>query len=119
MRDIVIIFPEDKNDTSWNLDIDIVDGQPRLVQEENNSQDQRAALAALMSKGTIPGAREVGVSWNDLLSNKGSLLSIDNEVKRQIAALAAIGNDEQLFQYLPIYKSDGKGGVDVAVYRVV
>lgn len=119
MRDIAVVYPENAEDAGWDIDIDIIDGYPKYVAQADNTQDQRAALAALMVRGTIPGARDIGVSWGKLLDGEGSLLTIDNEVRRQIASLAAIGNDQQVTQYLPVYMQNKKGGVDVNVYRAL
>ena len=116
MRDIVIIYPT-APDTSWDLDIDIVDGQPRYVSEPGQTQDQRAAVAALIGRGTIPGNLTLGVDWGGLLTDQVFLVAIDNEVKQMISKYAAEGNDSQLITYVPIYNKNKKGGVDVQVYR--
>ena len=42
MRDFKLITSVDN---SFSLDIDMIDGQPELVFEEQNTQDQRAAEA--------------------------------------------------------------------------
>lgn len=118
MRDIVIIYPSNDKE-SWSLDIDIVNNEPRYVATEGMTYDQRAALAAMISKGTIPGALEEGVNWDLLLSPSGSLTVIDNEVRRQINKYAASGEGNNLTQYIPVYKQSQKGGVDVSVYRTV
>lgn len=116
MRDIVLIFPENTKDTSWNLDIDIVDGEPRFVYEEDNTNDQRAAVAALLSKGSVPGNPNLGIDWSLLTTEGNSFLVVDNEIKQQIASLAGIGTDEKQVQYVPVYKQDDKG-ISVQVFR--
>lgn len=116
MRDLVVIYPTN-DDVSWDLDLDIVKGQPRFVSEPGQTQDQRAAVASLIGKGTIPGNLTLGVDWGSLLTDKVSLITVDNEVKQMISRFAAIGNDEQLVSYIPIYQKNKKGGVDVQVYR--
>lgn len=116
MRDLVVIYPTN-DDVSWDLDLDIVKGQPRYVSEAGQTQDQRAAVASLIGKGTIPGNPTLGVDWGSLLTDKVSLIAVDNEVKQMISRFAAIGNDEQLVSYIPIYQKNKKGGVDVQVYR--
>lgn len=116
MRDLVVIYPTN-DDVSWDLDLDIVKGQPRYVNEAGQTQDQRAAIASLIGKGTIPGNLTLGVDWGSLLTDKVSLIAVDNEVKQMISRFAAIGNDEQLVSYIPIYQKNKKGGVDVQVYR--
>lgn len=117
MRDIVLIFPSDSSDTSWNLDIDIVDGFSRLVSYEDNTQDQRAAVAALIAKGSIPGNTDFGVDWKNMLQEGNSFLLIDNDIKRQISSLAGLTTEEAQIQYVPIYKQNDKGGIDIQVCR--
>lgn len=117
MRDIVVIYPTDRETQDWDTDIDIVDMEPRYVDEVNQTQDQRAAVAALIAKGTIPGDLSFGVDWSSLLNEENTLVSIDNQVRLQIASLAGIGNPEQLVQYIPLYLQNKEGGVDVTVYR--
>ena len=112
----MVIFPSDPN-PDWNLDIDIVKGEPVYVTEAQQTQDQRAALAALISVGTIPGNLGFGVNWPSLLNQSQTLISIDNEVRRQIDTFAAISSDDSFTSYLPIYQQNKNGGVDVSVYR--
>lgn len=115
MRDVIVIYPLDSEDTSWNLDIDIVDGYPRYVPEEQNTQDQRASLAALQAKGTIPGMPERGINWGELLDNKETIIQVDNEIK---AAIDENAGNEGVKQYLPIYNEDENGRVSVEVVKV-
>ncbi len=117
MRDVVLIYPTDTSDTSWNLDLDIIDGYPRYVSEENNTEDQRAAVAALIAKGSVPGNPNLGIDWSQAMGDNNSFLLIDNQIKQQIASLAAIGSEEQQVQYIPVFKKDENGGVGVQVYR--
>lgn len=116
MRDLVVIYPTN-DDVSWDLDLDIINGQPDYVNEPGQTQDQRAAVASLIGKGTIPGNLTLGVDWGNLLTDGVSLITVDNEVKQMISRFAAIGNDQQLVSYIPIYQKNKKGGVDVQVYR--
>lgn len=116
MRDIVITYPNNDED-EWNLDIDIIDGEPRYVETVNQTQDQRAAVAALISKGTIPGELSLGIDWGSYLSGDVSLLMVNNQVRQQITRMAAIGDNTQLTSYMPIFQPNKNGGVDIHVYR--
>lgn len=117
MRDVVLTYPTDSSDTSWNLDLDIVDGYPRYVPEADNTYDQRAAIASLIAKGTIPGNPNLGIDWTQAVGDNNSFLLVDNQVKQQIAALAAIGDENKQTQYIPVFKKDEKGGIGIQVYR--
>ena len=64
MRDLALITPTEK--TNWCLDFDIIDGYPRYVPTERNTQDQRAAVAAYMIRGTIPG------KWSERSPGEGN-----------------------------------------------
>lgn len=108
MRDILLIYDENNI-----VDIDIVNGEPRYVLEEQNTQDQRAAVAAYMTKGTIPGMLDTGVDWSSLYSHDKSLIDIDNQIKRQITAFA-VGNTGTGFS--PVYRSN-KGRLEVGVFK--
>lgn len=117
MRDVVLIYPTDPTDTSWNLDLDIVDGYPRYVSEEDNTEDQRAAVAALIAKGSVPGNPNLGIDWSQAMGDNNSFLLVDNQIKQQIASLAAIGNENRQVQYIPVFKKDENGGIGIQVYR--
>lgn len=110
----MLIVPAEK--TNWCLDLDIVNGQPRMVQYERNTQDQRAAISAYMFKGTIPGKPDLGINWADLYSgSEETLVSIDNEVKQAIQRNAAIPNGPNS-TYMPMYKST-EDGIALAIYQ--
>ena len=115
MRDLALITPTEPTD--WCLDFDIVDGYPRYVPESRNTQDQRAAVAAYMTRGTIPGKPELGIGWSELYQEnyEETLISIDNEVKQAIQEYAAIpaGPDGM---YVPVYDMKEEG-VEIAIYQ--
>lgn len=115
MRDLKLIVPPDPDNSGWNLDIDIIDGFPTLLEYERNTQDQRAALAAYTVKGTIPGMPDVGVDWSLLYNQGATVIDIDNEIKQNIQSKAAVaGTATQT--YLPIYTKDDNG-IHVAIYQ--
>lgn len=115
MRDVLIVTPpDDKQD--WNIDIDIVNGVPRYVSTVENTQDQRAALAALICKGTIPGMNEEGITFGNILEDQDTLVDLNNQVQRQIQKYAAYGDSSKLIQYIPMY-SMKEGTVGITVYR--
>ena len=118
MRDVLIITPTDQSTASWNLDIDIIDGVPDYVQEEGNTADQRAALASVMMKGTIPGLPDEGVAWSDMYNsaaNDTDIVTIDNQVKKSIQNNVASGSYNN--SYTPVYSHDKKGNISVGIYK--
>ena len=117
MRDLMLIMPADPHDKSWCLDIDIVDGFPRLVPYERNTQDQRAALSAYTFRGTIPGKPDVGIDWDSLYEdNKTTLVTVDNEIKQAIQQNAAIPEGPNS-TYVPTYSTEKDGGISIAIYQ--
>lgn len=115
MRDIALITPSEKTD--WCLDFDVVDGQARFVPAERNTQDQRAAVAAYMLRGSIPGKPELGIGWSELYQGnyEETLVSIDNEVKQAIQQYAAIPEGPN-GMYVPVYDMKD-AGIELAIYQ--
>lgn len=101
MRDILVTTPSENTDVDWNLDIDIVDGQPVLLPEESNTQDQRAALAAYQASGTIPGMPDVGIEWGQLYTKEKTLVNINDQIQRNIQDKVA--TDTLNNTYLPLF----------------
>ena len=115
MRDFKLIVPEDPTKVSWNLDIDIIQGQPALLPYARNNQDQRASLSAYMVKGSIPGMPDTGVEWAQLYNQNATILNIDNSIKQNIQQYAGTpGTATQ--NYVPIYTKDDDG-IHVVVYQ--
>ena len=106
MRDILLIQSDDI------LDIEIVNGEPEYVREEDNTNDQRAAVGAFIAKGTVPGMPDLGVDWGSFYDNSASLLDMDNQIKMNIDSLATDTVNKR--GYTPLYKmEDGKLQVEV------
>lgn len=117
MRDLMLIMPENPHEAPWCLDIDIIDGYPKLVPFERNTQDQRAALSAYTFRGTIPGKPDVGINWDDLYSNsEETFVDIDNEIKQAIQANAAVPEGPN-GTYVPTYKTSEDGTVNITIYQ--
>lgn len=115
MRDLYLHVPGNPEETSWNMDIDVIDGFPRLVPAERNTQDQRAALATYTVKGTIPGKADEGIDWGLLYNQGATILDIDNSIKQNIQQKAAIpGTATQT--YIPIYTKD-ESGMHAVIYQ--
>ena len=113
MRDFKLITSVDN---SFSLDIDIVDGQAVLVFEEQNTQDQRAALAAYQAQGSIPGMENEGIRWQDLYTNEETLIDIDNQIKQNIQDKAG-GNGTLEGTYTPLYTPGVEKPISVSVYK--
>ncbi len=116
MRDLLLITPT-QSDQAWNLDFDIVNGMPRFVPEERNTQDQRAAVAAYMFKGSIPGKPDLGVNWAALYEPNydETLVSIDNEMKQNIQQYAAAPTTVNSM-YVPVYNMT-EDGIELAIFQ--
>ena len=114
MRDFRLIMSTEEEPT-WNLDIDIINGNPVYLPYSRNNQDQRAAIAMYMSKGTIPGMPDMGIDWAQLYQQDTTILNIDNEIKQNIQNLAGTpGTATQT--YTPVYTKDDKG-IHAIVYQ--
>lgn len=118
MRDIKIIQPvEDGGD--WDLDIDIVDGEPIWL-ESNQSAGQRSALAAYTAKGSIPGMPDVGVQWSDYFQEQDTdgYISIDNQMKQAVQAYGISPDSSDLKEsYTPFASINTDGSLSVQVFR--
>ena len=114
MRDLLLITPTEGSE--WCLDFDIIDGMPKLVPADRNTQDQRAAISAYMVRGTIPGKPDIGINWSGLYDSKDeTLVTIDNEIKKAIQENAATP-DGPNSTYLPIYDTK-ENGIEVSVLQ--
>ena len=115
MRDLMLITPDEKSD--WCLDFDIINGVPKYVPTERNTQDQRAAVATYMFRGTIPGKPQLGIGWTELYQEdyEETLTVIDNEVKQAIQEYAAVPEGPN-GMYVPVYQTKDEG-VEIAIYQ--
>lgn len=107
MKDIKLIVSEDA-ENDWFLDINIISGYPEPLKYDRNTQDQRAAVATYMVKGTFPGKPEEGVSWNLMLERDADMTLVDNEIKQNIQNKAGtVGTASQ--KYVPVYSKTAEG----------
>lgn len=97
MRDVKLNYTE-----GVGFDIDIIDGMPEYVDYENQTEDQRAAIGAVIVQGTIPGALNIGVGWSRFFSQDKTLLDIDNEARQMINTVAG-GTGQAGSSYSPLY----------------
>ena len=79
MRDFKLIVIEDAG-----VDIDIIDGEAAYVDFESQTNDQRAAVACYMCKGTLPGALEQGISWGSDYSTENTAMLLNNELQQAL-----------------------------------
>lgn len=120
MRDFLLVVPEDRTTSSWFLDINIVDGYPEVMHFEGQTQDQRAAVAAVMQRGTVPGMLEEGVDWTATLANdpKSTMITLDNQIKQNVNNLSARSDSSSgVTKYLPLYIQNKNGSIDVTLMR--
>lgn len=117
MRDLLLIMPQDSAATPWRLDIDIVNGFPKMVPFERNTQDQRAAVSAYTFRGTIPGKPDVGINWAGLYEGTDeTIVTIDNEVKQAIQQNAAVPDGPE-GTYIPTYNKNEEGEIAITIYQ--
>lgn len=113
----MLIMPTDTTKQQWCLDFDIIDGMPKLVPFERNTQDQRAAVSAYTFRGTIPGKPNVGINWEGLYEdNQESLVNIDNEIRQAIQENAAIPEGPS-GTYIPTYTTTEEGAIGITIYQ--
>lgn len=106
MRDCALITDVDNK---WYIDIDIVNGQPvYLIDDQTN--DQRAAVASVQAKGTIPGMLETGVDWAQMYVKEyqDGLVNIDNQIKQNIQD-TAYADGGVMKQYTPLFAQTEEG----------
>ena len=103
MRDMLVVTPKEHTDTSWNLDIDIIDGYPVLLPEASDTSDQRAALAAYQAKGTIPGMANTGIDWSQLYTKEKTLVNINDQIQKNIQDKVATATATAM--YIPLFKN--------------
>lgn len=106
MRDVLVVTPKEHTDTSWNLDIDIIDGYPVLLPEASDTSDQRAALAAYQAKGTIPGMADTGIDWSQLYTKEKTLVNINDQIQKNIQDKVATATVSAM--YIPLFKNVNK-----------
>lgn len=80
MRDIKLFVDED----SHIVDIDIIDGEPTWLDFDKQTGDQRAAVACFVSKGTLPGNLDFGISWGQMYTTDSTLIDFSNELQQSV-----------------------------------
>lgn len=80
MRDIKLFVDEDSN----LVDVDVVNGEPVLLDFAEQTGDQRAAVACFISKGTLPGNLDFGISWGQMYTNDSTLIDFSNELQQSV-----------------------------------
>lgn len=106
MRDVLVVTPSNPSDKGWNLDIDIIDGQPVLLQEASDTADQRAAIAAYQAKGTIPGMPDIGIEWAALYTKETTLVNINDQIQKNIQEY--VSSETTSNMYIPLFKDEEK-----------
>ena len=116
MRDIKL-FTGDNGQPQFDIKLDLW-GMPALMDSASQSQDQRAAVATVIMKGSIPGAEDIGVDWGRQYDadRQVALLDIDNQCKRMIEMCAADRNDPSV-QYQPLYMPSSEEGITVITLK--
>lgn len=116
MRDVKLVTD---NDNRWGVDLDIVDGEPAYLDEAAQTNDQRAAVACYMCKGTVPGLPEAGVSWGAVYDKSITSVQLNNELAQQLDTYVGSSSEQEMLtstQYNAMLLEDS-GGVGVLVQR--
>lgn len=119
MRDIRIIQPESIEE-EWNLDIDILNGQPAFLDKAAMTSDQRAGISVFVSKGAIPGMLDTGIQWSDYFQQGSSdgYIKITNQMNQMVQAFGSSPEDRESNKtYYPLALLDEEGGITVQVIR--
>lgn len=103
----ILLITANPAEVGWSLDIDIVNGEARLVPGEINVRLQRAAVASYIVRGSIPGQELVGADWPGYLSGSVSLVECDNQVKALMEQYAGVSSMEEA--PYPLYMEDADG----------
>ena len=119
MRDIKIIQIEDDQHQSI-LDIDIVHGSPLWLEQAEQSNGQRAALASYISLNSIPGNLNIGIDWNTYLQTSSSeaYVTIDNQMRQMIDAYGKSQvSSDNVKSYTPLAIPQDNGHISVYTIR--
>lgn len=119
MRDIKLMQPPSPEE-EWNLDIDIIDGYPTFLDMAEMTSDQRAGVAAYVSKGSIPGMLTVGIQWSDYFQQESSdgYVKISNQMSQMVQTYGSSPEDRQSNKmYYPLAVLGEDGGITVQVIR--
>lgn len=111
MRDFKVTFIADSG-----FDINIRNGYADYVDRENQTEDQRAAIGAIIIKGTIPAEPNFGVDWSRLYDKEESYVDIYNDICQVINTVAG-GTGESGQGYIPLFEPDESGKINVKVLK--
>lgn len=107
MIDMMIITPSDTS-ADWHMDIDIINGKGKEVPGGyKNTMIQRAAVASVLAKGTLPGREDIGADWAGLSAGKTSFVEVDNQVKANMEVFAGASTLEE--SPYPVYEKTEDG----------
>lgn len=111
MRDVKLITTDEDD---WGVDFDIIDGQPKLLDYDSQTADQRAAVVAYIATGTVPGMQSFGVNWGMVYDKQMTLIDLNNQIEQQLQQYAAPENPGEdgvspANQYQPIVAATDEG----------
>ena len=104
---MMIIVPTDKQ-ADWYMDVDIIKGKATEVPGDfTNTKIQRAAVASVLARSSIPGRESIGADWAGLAAGKTSFVEVDNQVKANMEEYSGASTlDSSPF---PIYEKTEAG----------
>ena len=112
MRDLKLIIDTQK-EKEWDVDLNIVDGWFEELDHDNQTSEQRAAVASYIIWGSIPGYPDEGVNWWSMQESTNNIVSIDNQVKQNINSVTSEYDSSQnpmASTLTPIYVTDEDTG---------
>lgn len=97
----------------YDLDLDIQNGEPVYVDNDAQTNDQRASVAAYKALGSVPGDLGDGIDWTSVIENENNIVSVDNQIKQAIESVCTVEKDGNPVkgQYSPVYVPDSETGI--------
>lgn len=114
LKDIKLISNTDPR-IEWRADISLYKGWfDMLPGQIENNQRQRAVIASITERGTIPGALTEGVQWGEYLSGNLNMVQMSDQIQRRIQELVS-GAGTGGIGLLPLFKVNEDGKVDLTL----
>lgn len=112
MRDLKLII-DTSTTKAWDLDINIKNGQFELLDYDNQTNEQRASIAAYKVLRSVPGYPDEGIDWMKILEDKNNLVIVDNQIKQSIQQVTTVSQSTNMVtgQFSPVYIPDEETGL--------
>jgi len=84
MRDILLVTPTEDADVDWHVDVCITNGYMAEVAKDLMNSVQRASVATIITKGSVPGQADIGADWAGYISGSENFFNCDAQVRNLI-----------------------------------